>query len=176
MLLPRAVVNALLFLRALQMFIASLLSMLLPIVLVLPRLLLSVLLLLFLIVPLLLSTLLLLVLILPLLLLSVPLLLFLIVSRLLSVLLLLALILPLLLLGVGVLELTALLLGMVLLLPLLLVLCIRRSSDPEKQRQSCRVDDSDCVHMYYLYLFQVPALDLAQASSCRVRRAADGFA
>ena len=30
--------------------------------------------------------------------------------------------------------------------------------------------------MYHLYFFQVPALDLAQASGRRVYRAADGFA
>ena len=76
---------------------------------------------------------------------------------LLSVLLPIALVLPLLLLGVllvlfrfGSLVLTLLLLGMVLFFALLLVLCVSRSSDSEKQRQNGCAGDSNRVHMCYL--------------------------
>jgi hypothetical protein len=114
--------DALLFLRALRMFMAPLLSVLLTIVLIL---------------PLLLSMLGPIVLVLPLLLLSVLL-------RLLSMLLG----------GFGLLVLTLLLLGVVLLFALLLVLCVSRSSDSEKQRQDGFAGEANCVHTCYLCSFQ----------------------
>jgi hypothetical protein len=86
------------------------------------------------------------------------------------------LLLSVLLLGFGLLVLTLLLLGVILLFALLLVLCVSRRSDSEKQRQNSCAGDFDCVHIYYLCFFQASALALAQASSCRVHRVADGFA
>ena len=48
------------------------------------------------------------------------------------------------------LRLSMLLLGMVLLCALLLLLCIRRSRDSEKQRQNGCAGDSNCFHRCYL--------------------------
>jgi hypothetical protein len=142
MLLPCAPLDALLFLCALWMFMAPLLSLLLPIVLLLPLRSLGMLLLLVLVLPLLLlSMLLLLVLVLPLLLLSVRLWL---LSMLLG--------------GFGLLVLALLLLGVVLLFPLLLVLCTSRSSDSEKQRQNGCAGDANSVHTCYLCSFQCQPL------------------
>jgi hypothetical protein len=159
MLLPCALLDPLLFLSALRSFVASLLlSTRLPIVLVPPLLLLSVLLPIVLVLPLLsLSMLLLLVLVLPLLLLSVLLPIVLVLPLLLlSMLLLLLLGLPLLLgmlpFGLSLLVLALLLLGMVLLFALLLVLCVSRSSDSEKQRQNGCTGDSNYFHRCYLHL------------------------
>ena len=148
MLLPRAVLDSLLFLAALWTFVAPPLSLLLPIALVLPLLLLSMLLPIVLVLSrLLLSMLLPITLVLPLLLLSM--------------LLPIALVLPLLLLSVlllgsGLLVLTLLLLGMVLFF--VLVLCVSRRSDSEKQRQNGCTGDINCVHVLSLFLPGWPAL------------------
>ena len=175
MLLPRALLDALLFLDALWTFVAPLLSMLLLLVLVLSLLLLGMLLLLLvLVLSLLLLSMLLLVLVLPLLLLGMLLLLLVLVLPLL--LLSMLLLLSVLLLGFGLLVLILLLLGVVLLFAaLLLVLCVSRSSNSEKQRQNGCAGDSNRVHMCYLCFFQDGLRMLAQASSCRVHRVADGF-
>jgi hypothetical protein len=141
MLLPGALPDPLLFLRASWLFIAPLcLNTLLLVVLVLPLLLLSTLLLLVvLVLPLLLlGVILLSVLVLPLLLLS-------------TLLLLVILVLPLLLLsmllfGLGLLLSALLLIGMVLLVTPLLLLCVARSSDSEKQRQDGCASESNCFH------------------------------
>ena len=146
MLLPRAVLDSLLFLATLWTFVAPLLSLLLPIVPVLSLLLLGMLLL---------------VLVLSLLLLGM-------------LLLLVLLLLSVLWLGFGLPVLTLLLLRVVLFFAL--VLCISRGSDSEKQRQNGCAGDFSCVHMGYLCSLQDGLRLLAQASSCRVYRAADGFA
>jgi hypothetical protein len=165
--LPCGLLDTPLLLCALRTFVAALLSVLLPIVLVPPLLLLGMLLPIVLVLPLLLLSMLLpIVLVLPLLLLGVllpivpvlPLLLLGVLLRLLSMLLC----------GFGLLVPSLLLLGMGLLFALLLVLCVCWSSDSEKQRQNGCAGDSNCVHMCYLCSFQVLALALAQASSCRV--------
>jgi hypothetical protein len=143
MLLPGTLLDTLLFLRALGSLIALLLlGVLLLVVLVLPLLLLSLLLLLrvllvVLVPPLLLGMLLLVVAVLALLLLRMLLVVLVLPLLLLGVLFRLLLLgrLPLLLFGLGLLVL-ALLLGMVLLCALLLLLCVCRSSDSEKQRQN----------------------------------------
>src|SRR5579864_1597195 len=141
MLLPCAVLDSLLFLRALRTFVATLSSILLSVVLILPLLL----------------GMLLLVLVLPLLLLGMLLLLVMVLPlQLLGMLLLLVLVLPLLFLdmlllfGLGLLVLALLLCGMVLLVALLLVLCVSRGCDSEKQRQSRCADDSNDFHNGYL--------------------------
>src|SRR6266852_5421879 len=162
MLLPGSLLDTLLFVRALGTLIASLLlGVLLLVVLALTLLLLGVLLLVVLALTLLLLSLLLL--------LCVPLLLC-------VLLLLLTLRLSMLLLGLGLLVLALLLLGMVLLCALLVLLCIRRSGDSEKQRQNGCAGDSNYFHRCYLQNYSVRVLALAQASCCRVDRAAYGFA
>src|SRR5216684_9291273 len=153
MLLPGSLLDTLLFVRALGTLIASLLLGVL-----------------------LLGVLLLVVLVLTLLLLRM-----LLLSRLLLLsgllwLLLLTLRLSMLLLGLGLLVLALLLLGMVLLCALLVLLCIRRSGDSEKQRQNGCAGDSNYFHRCYLQNYSVRVLALAQASCCRVDRAAYGFA
>lgn len=169
MLLPGAVLDTLLFLRTLPMFVAPPLSMLLPIILVVPLLLLSVFFLSLLIVPLLLLSVLFLVLpVVALFWLSMLLLLVLIVA--------LLLLLSVLLLGFGLLVLTLLLLVVVLLFVLRLVLRRGRSSDSKKQRQNGRAGDLNWIHSCYLSSFQDGVRWLAQASSCRVDRVTDGFA
>src|SRR6266849_4070183 len=151
MLLPGSLLDTLLFVRALGTLIASLLlGVLLLVVLALTLLLLGVLLLVVLALTLLLLSLLLL--------LCVP------------------LRLSMLLLGLGLLVLALLLLGMVLLCALLVLLCIRRSGDSEKQRQNGCAGDSYYFHRCYLQNYSVRVLALAQASCCRVDRAAYGFA
>jgi hypothetical protein len=65
---------------------------------------------------------------------------------------------------------------MVLLFALLLMLCVSRSSDAEKQRQSRCADDSNYFHKCCLHYCWLRAIALAQASGRRVDRAADGFA
>ncbi len=196
MLLPGSLLDTLLFVRALGTLIASLLlGVLLLVVLALTLLLLGVLLLvvlaltllllsllLLLCVPLLLCVLLLLCgLLLVVLVLTLLLLRMLLLSRLLLLsgllwLLLLTLRLSMLLLGLGLLVLALLLLGMVLLCALLVLLCIRRSGDSEKQRQNGCAGDSNYFHRCYLQNYSVRVLALAQASCCRVDRAAYGFA
>jgi hypothetical protein len=132
MLLPRALLDALLFLSALRMVVAPLLSVLLPIVLVLHLPLLGMLLLFVLVLwLLLLSVLLLLVLILPLLLLSM------------------------LLLGFGLLVLILLLLGVVLFIALLVLLCKSRGCDSQQQRKNRGAGDPDCIHACCLCSFQL---------------------
>src|SRR5579864_5787825 len=174
MLSPRALLDALLFLGALRMPVAPLLSVLLPVALVLPLLLLSVLLPVVLVLPLLLLRVLLsVVLVLPLVWLSVLLWLVRVVPRLLLRMLLR---LSMLLFRLGLLMLALLLCRMVLLLVLLLVLCVSRSSDSEKQRQNGCTSDPNWVHMSPLFFPNACVGFLAQASSCRVYRAADGFA
>jgi hypothetical protein len=186
MLLPGSLLDTLLFLRALGLLIAPLLlGVLLLVVLVLPLLLLGPLLLIVLVLALLLlGVLLLIVLVLALLLLGVLLLVVLVLTLLLlSVLLLLRvlwlllrmlwLLLRVLWLLLLTLWLSMLLLGMVLLRALLILLCVRGSSDSEKQRQNGCAGDSNYFHGYYLqtagYIMRV----LGQAFCCRV---ADSFA
>jgi hypothetical protein len=53
--------------------------------------------------------------------------------------------------GLGLLVLALLLLGMVLLFALLLVLCVNRSGDSEKQRQNGSARDSNYLHTRYLH-------------------------
>ncbi len=182
MLLPGTPLDALLFLRALGPFIAPLaLGVLWLPILVLPLPLLSVLgmLLPLLRLALLLSmllfvlgfalALLVLILVLPLLLLSA--------LGLLVLLFWLTLLLSMLRFGLGFLVLALLLLGMVLLFALLLVLCVRRSSDSEKQRQNGCAGDTNHFHRCYLQNCSSRTLAPAQADSCcRVDRAADGCA
>ena len=130
-----------------------LLDALLPFLVSLPLSLLAALLLLFVLALLLLGALLLLILI-PLLLLLLP---FILALRLLFLLRLRLLLLLVLLLGVLLLLVLALLLGvlLVLVLPLLfilfifvfLLLCVNRSSDPEKQEQNSCTGKSDSVHL-----------------------------
>jgi len=62
------------------------------------------------------------------------------------------LLLSMLLFGLGLLGL-GLLLGMVLLIALLVVLCIRRSSNSEKQRQNGCAGNSNYSHRCYLHYF-----------------------
>src|SRR5229473_2982144 len=85
-----------------------------------------------------------------------------------------SLLLSMLLLGLGLLVLALLLLGMVLLCALLVLLFIRRSGDSEKQRQNGCAGDSNYFHRCYLQNYSVRVLALAQASCCRVDRAAYG--
>ena len=174
-LLPRALLNALLFLSALRTFIAPLLlGVSLLIVLLLPWRLLSMLLLtvllppwrllgmLLLVVPVLLlrllSMLLLVVLFLPLLLLGMLLLVVpVLLLRLLSMLLLVVLLLPwrllsvlLLLFRFGLVVLALLLLRMILFFALLLLLCIGRSRNSEKQRKNGCAGNSNYSHQFRL--------------------------
>src|SRR6266849_792554 len=76
----------------------------------------------------------------------------------------------------GLLVLALFLLGMVLLCALLFLLCVGRSSNREKQRQNGCAGDSNYFHRCYLQNYSVLCLLLAQASCCRVDRAAYGFA
>src|ERR1039457_3971987 len=180
MLLPCALLNALLFLRGLGALIVPLLllgALLRLLVLILPLLLLG-------------ALLCLLVLILPLLLLST--LSGLLVLVLLRLLLLLVLVLPLLLLSMLLLGrlalllrmllfrfrllLLALLLGMVLLFALLLVLRVRRSRDSEKQTQKGCAGESNYFHSVSNIYGSLHSLALARASCGRVDRAVDNFA
>jgi len=78
-------------------------------------------------------------------------------------LLLLTLRLSMLLFGLGLLVLALLLLGMVLFCALLVLLCVRRSSDTEKQRQNGCAGDSNYFHRCYLQNYSLRALALAQA-------------
>ena len=71
------------------------------------------------------------------------------------------------------LRLSMLLLGMVLLCALLVLLCIRRSGDSEKQRQNGCAGDSNYFHGYYLQTAGYILRALGQAFCCRV---ADSFA
>jgi hypothetical protein len=149
-LLPGRLFDVLLLLRALGLFIASVLLRLL--VLSLPLLLLGMLLLLVLIGLLLLGMLLLFVLIrLLLLLLSV-----LLWSRLFGF--------------------ALLLLGMVLLFILLLVLCVHRSRDSKKQGQNSGARNLHNFHSYCLQILACERSHLAQSSSRRVDGVAYGFA
>jgi hypothetical protein len=66
-----------------------------------------------------------------------------------------------------------LLLGMVLLRALLILLCVRGSSDAEKQRQNGCAGDSNYFHGYYLQTAGYIMRALGQAFCCRV---ADSFA
>jgi hypothetical protein len=70
----------------------------------------------------------------------------------------LLLLLGMLLLGLGLLGLALLLFGMILLFTLLLVLCISRNSDSEKQRQNGCAGDSDAFHRCYLHCYWVVRL------------------
>jgi hypothetical protein len=192
MLLPRTLLDTMLFLGAVWLLVAPLaLGALLPVVLIWPLPLLRVLRLLFLVgLPLLMGPLLPVVLVLSLLLLGVLSLLVLLLSLfLLGVLSLLVLLLSLLLLGVllllsplwllllllcllllssmllfrlGLLVLALLLCGMVLLFALLLMLCVNRSSESEKQRQKGCARDSNYLHKCYLHLVAAP---VSQSSS-----------
>jgi hypothetical protein len=168
--LPCALLGALLFLCPFRMFVAPLLLLGVLLLLVLLLLLVSMLLRVAVLRLLLLSALLP-VAVLLLLLLGMLLLLVLLLLLLLSMLLLLTVF----LLWFGLLVLTLLLLGVVLLLVLLLVLCVSRSSNSEKQRQNGCASDLNCVHMSFVLSKNGLSL-LAQASSGRVYRAADGFA
>lgn len=164
MLLPCALVDTLLFLRALGALIALLLSLS-----TLLRLLVFVLLLL-------LSTLLgLLVLVLLLLLCTLPclLVLLLLLSPLWLLLLLLCLLLlsSMLLFRLGLLVLALLLCGMVLLFALLLMLSVNRSSESEKQRQKGCAGDSNYLHKCYLHLV---AATVSQSSSPASKLGAEG--
>jgi len=69
--------------------------------------------------------------------------------------------------------LSMLLLGMVLLRALLILLCVRGSSDSEKQRQNGCAGDSNYFHGYYLQTAGYMMRALGQAFCCRV---ADSFA
>jgi hypothetical protein len=156
--LPRALLDALLFLSALRTFITPLLlSVLLLVVPFLPLLLLVLLLVVPVLLLLLLRVLLLLVIpvlrlrLLRMLLLAVPVLLL----RLLSMLLLVVPVLPLRLLSVllllfrfALLVLTLLLLGMILFFALLLVLCIGRTRDYDKQRKNGCGGNSNYFHRF----------------------------
>ena len=181
MLLPGSLLDALLFVRAVRLLITPLLlGVLLLIVVVLALLLLGVLLLVVAVLPLLLLCVLLvaLLLLLGVLLLVAAVLPLLLLSVLLRLLLFgrLTLLLSMLLFGLGLLLLALLLIGMVLLFAPLLLLCICRSSDREKQRQNGCAGDSNYFHRCYLQNYSVRMLALAQASCCRVNRAAYGFA
>jgi hypothetical protein len=172
MLLPCAVLDALLILCASHMFVAPLLLLGMLLLLVLLLLLLSMLLPVAVLLLLLLSMLSMRLLAAVLLLLLLGMLLLLVVLLLLlGMLLLLAVF----LLWFGLLVLTLFLLGVVLLLVLLLVLCVSRGGDSEKQRQNGCASDLNGVHMSSVLSKDGLCL-LAQASSCRVYRAADGFA
>ena len=65
---------------------------------------------------------------------------------------------------------------MVLLFAVLLLLCVCRSSDSEKQRQNGCADDSNWFHKCCLHCCWLRTLALLQASCGRVDRVADGFA
>jgi hypothetical protein len=88
----------------------------------------------------------------------------------------LPLLLSMLLFGFALLVLALLLFAMVLLFALLLMLCVGRSSDSEKQTQDGCAGDSNYFHRCYLHYCWLRTLALLQASCRRIDRVADGFA